>query len=138
MESIMHTKVSSSRSGVKLIHVPHAIAATTLAASTLHALVELTKEHPHTGVNLWAEYDEDEEMLTYHCEVGSKQFQSTDLACCILEANGQLPTKQCPRCTFPRSINSFPRDRKSPDGRGSLCHIHNRLQVKATKRKSKA
>lgn len=135
-ELIMHTKASSSRSGVKYIHVPKQNAQT-LSVSVMHSLTELTRKYQITGINLWSECDEEEGVTTFYCEVGDRKYQSTDLACCILEANGMLPVKRCSSCNTTQSLNAFSYEVKSGDGRGNICHTCNRLQAKVAYRKKR-
>lgn len=134
----MHASSRSSRSGIKTIHSSGTYAQT-LALTTITALAKLVVDHQITGVNLWSEYDEEIDATTFHCEAGGRQFQSSDVAFCILKAAGMMPTKTCSGpCQRSLSIDCFPRQRMSPDGRSLKCNTCNRAQVKLSYRKRHA
>lgn len=133
---IMHTKASSSPCGVKKIYVPRQDAAT-LAIHAIACLNKMLHDNPIAGVRLWQEIDVEVEMVTYHCEVAGRQTISTNLNYCLMEAAGEMPTKQCGgRCGLVKSINAFPHLARSTDGHSTVCHSCNRMNASLGARKS--
>lgn len=124
----MQPKVSSSPSGVKKIHYPST--GMTLCNNTISALVRILAAQGTHGINIWREYDKEVEQTIYHCEVGSYQFQSHDLMCCILQAGGESPMKRCSRCTKDKPLDCFPENNSSHDGHGYYCNLCNRTVSK--------
>lgn len=131
----MQTKVSVSGTGVKKIYTPrNPTAIHTVSAHTISALVRILRKQGVCGVHVWLEIDEDINEEVFHVEVGREQHIGYDLMSCILKAADEMPHKRCGNCGEDTQLNLFPRNKKSPDGRGSYCNICNRSPEVAKER----